>query len=111
MTLAALTEGLFSACLPINLFAMIGGLTVGLLTGIIPGISAANGIALLIPAAHAFNFSPATALILYSGVYYGSKYGGRISSILIDTAGDASSVATRRDGYPLALKGAGSARA
>ena len=103
----ALTDGILSACLPINLLAMASGLMVGLLTGIIPGISAANGIALLIPVSHAFNFSPVTALILYSGVYYGSKYGGRISSILIDTPGDVSSVSTRRDGYPLALSGQG----
>jgi putative tricarboxylic transport membrane protein len=98
-------QGLITAAMPINLLMLVAGISLGMLVGAIPGISAANGIALMLPVTYTFGLAPETALILYAGIYYGAKYSGRISAILADIPGDISSFATRNDGYPLALSG------
>jgi putative tricarboxylic transport membrane protein len=100
-----LFQGFVVAVAPANLLMLVGGITVGMLVGAIPGISAANGIALLLPVAHAFDVSAQAAVILFAGVYYGAKYSGRISAVLSEIPGDVSSYATPFDGYPLARKG------
>ncbi|MGW8192872.1 MAG: tripartite tricarboxylate transporter permease [Desulforhopalus sp.] len=105
-TVHFLLQGLTSAAMPINLLMLVIGITLGMLVGAIPGISASNGIALMLPVTYTFGFAPETALILYAAIYYGAKYSGRISAILSDVPGDISSFATRTDGYPLALSGA-----
>ena len=61
--------------------------------------------ALLIPVAFALGLPPETALILLAAVYLGCEYGGRISSILLNIPGEASTVMTTLDGYPMARKG------
>jgi putative tricarboxylic transport membrane protein len=42
---------------------------------------------------------------MMAGVYYGSKYGGSTTAILIRTPGEAASVMTSIDGYEMARKG------
>src|SRR6476620_3745980 len=49
--------------------------------------------------------NPTSALIMMCGIYYGTKYGGSTTSILIRTPGEASSVMTSIDGYEMAKKG------
>jgi putative tricarboxylic transport membrane protein len=104
-TLQWLLQGFAAAVEPINLLMLVGGITVGMVVGAIPGISAANGIALLLPVTHTFGVSAEAAIILFAGVYYGAKYSGRISAILAEIPGDVSSYATPFEGYPLARKG------
>src|SRR5699024_10398747 len=48
---------------------------------------------------------PAAGLVLMSGVYYGSMYGGSITSILINTPGEVSHVATTLEGYRMGTSG------
>ncbi len=98
-------HGLSTAVMPINLLMLVFGITLGMLVGAIPGISAANGIALMLPVSYTFDLAPETALILYAAIYYGAKYGGRISAILTDVPGDISSFTTSYEGYPLAVSG------
>src|SRR6185295_13426514 len=68
-----------------------------------PGIGPSAGIALLIPVTYGMN--PTSALIMMSGMFYGARYGGSTTAILINTPGEASSVMTTLDGYQMALKG------
>ena len=49
--------------------------------------------------------SPVSAIIMLCGIYYGGMYGGTITSVLINTPGEAASVVTCLDGYPLAKQG------
>ncbi len=98
-------QGLGAAFSPINLLMLLIGITVGMIIGVIPGVSAANGIALLLPVTQTFGLAPETALILFAAVYYGAKYGGRIAAILADAPGDIGSSTTRLEGYPLAKAG------
>ena len=41
---------------------------------------------------------------MLAGIYYGSQYGGTITSVLISTPGEASSVVTTLDGYQMARR-------
>lgn len=100
-------SGLFSgfevAFSPVNLLYVTIGVSVGTLIGLIPGLGPVTAIALLLPLT--FNLEAPTAIMLLAGIYYGSMYGGRIPAILLRLPGDASSVVTTFDGYPLTKQG------
>jgi len=94
----------FSVCLqPINLWYTLVGCFLGTIVGVLPGIGPTAGIALLIPVT--YGMDPTSALIMMAGIYYGAKYGGSTTSILIRTPGEAASVMTCIDGYAMALNG------
>src|SRR5665648_46550 len=88
---------------PINLFYSFFGVLAGTIIGALPGLGASLGIAVLLPLT--YGMSPVTGIIMLSGIYYGSMYGGSISAILINTPGTASAVATTFDGYSMAKMG------
>src|SRR3712207_2835839 len=73
--------------------------------GVLPGIGPALAIALLLPLT--YGFDPTGAFILFAGIYYGAMYGGSITSILLNTPGEAGAVATAIEGYPMAQSGRG----
>jgi putative tricarboxylic transport membrane protein len=52
-----------------------------------------------------FNMNPAGAIIMLAGIYYGAKYGGSTTSILMNVPGESASVVTCLDGYQMAKKG------
>ena len=52
-----------------------------------------------------FKMDPAGAIIMLAGIYYGAKYGGSTTSILLNVPGESSSVVTCIDGYQMARKG------
>ncbi|KXS37959.1 tripartite tricarboxylate transporter permease [Modicisalibacter tunisiensis] len=105
--LGFLLHGFAVALEPQNLFLALIGCAVGTLIGALPGLGPVNGVALLIPLAFNFGLSPTAALILLVSVYYGTMYGGRISSIVLNIPGDEPAMMTTLDGYPMALKGRG----
>ncbi len=87
----------------VNLLAILAGLVVGIIGGMLPGITVVTAIALFIP--FTFTLPAATALIALGAVYCGATYGGANAAILINTPGQPGSIATVMDGYPLTLKG------
>ena len=102
-TLTHIMNG-FAVCLqPINLWYTFLGVFLGTIIGVLPGIGPSAGIALLIPVTYGMN--PTSALIMMAGIYYGTKYGGSTTAILINTPGEAASVMTAIDGYQMAKKG------
>src|SRR5688572_26233828 len=52
-----------------------------------------------------FRMDHTTAVIMLAGIYYGSKYGGSTTSILLNVPGESASVVTCLDGYQLARQG------
>lgn len=88
---------------PFNLLYAFLGCLVGTLIGVLPGIGPAGGMALLIPLI--YGKSPASAVILLAGIYYGAMYGGSTTSILLNLPGEAASVVTTLDGYQMAKQG------
>lgn len=86
-----------------NLLACFGGVLIGTVVGVLPGIGPVGAMALLLPATYAL--TPAGALIMLAGIYYGSMYGGSTTAILLKVPGEVSSVITTLDGYEMAQRG------
>src|ERR671929_619227 len=82
---------------------MIVGLVLGIFVGVLPGLGGPNGVAILLPLT--FTMDPTTAIVMLSCIYWGALFGGAITSILFNIPGEAWSVATTFDGYPLAQQG------
>jgi putative tricarboxylic transport membrane protein len=82
---------------------MVGGVLLGILVGVLPGLGAPNGVSLLLPIT--FGMQPVAAIILLSSIYWGALFGGSVTSILFNIPGEPSSVATTFDGYPMARNG------
>lgn len=103
MDTSVILDGLMTALQPVNLLWLVFGAFLGTIVGILPGLGAATGVAILIPLT--FGMDPVSALILMAAIYYGALFGGSRSSILINTPGDGSSIAATFDGYPMTKKG------
>ncbi|MEQ8710681.1 MAG: tripartite tricarboxylate transporter permease [Rhodospirillales bacterium] len=86
-----------------SLLALAAGVTVGVIAGAIPGLSATMAVALTLP--FTFAMQPITGILLLLGVYKGGIFGGSIPAILIKTPGTPASSATVLDGHPMAEKG------
>ncbi|MFQ5828680.1 MAG: tripartite tricarboxylate transporter permease [Candidatus Methylomirabilia bacterium] len=85
------------------LFAVSGGLVVGILIGAIPGLNVPLAIAVAVPLTFRMDTLPALGFLI--GIYKGGTYGGSVSAILINTPGAPAAAATTLDGYPLAKAG------
>ena len=101
--LSALAQGFGVALTPMNIAFMFGGIVLGVLIGVLPGLGGANGVAILLPLT--FTMNPTSAIILLSCIYWGALFGGAITSILFNIPGEPWSVATTFDGYPMAQQG------
>lgn len=100
-------QGLLAALTPGNLlFALIGSV-IGTLVGVLPGLGPAAAMALLIPVT--YGLGPVPAIICLSSIYFGTQYGGTITSVLVNVPGESTSVITCLDGHPLAKQGRGGA--
>jgi len=95
--------GLDTALSPTNLLYCFIGVFLGTVVGVIPGIGVLTAISLLFPLT--FYLEPTTALIMLAGVWYGTGYGGRTASILLNIPGSAANAVTCLDGYPMARQG------
>ncbi len=95
--------GFSVAVSPANLLFCFIGVTLGTLIGALPGLGSVTGVAILMPLT--FGMDPTAAIIMLSGIYYGVMYGGTISSVLLNTPGDAATVISTLEGYPLARQG------
>lgn len=86
-----------------NTGLMLTGILLGIVVGVLPGLGGPNGVAILLPLT--FGMSPTSAIILLSCIYWGALFGGAITSVLFNIPGEAWSVATTFDGYPMAQQG------
>jgi TctA family transporter len=98
-----LSLGLESALTLTNLLYCLGGVFLGTLIGVLPGLGPVATIAMLLPAT--FTLPPVSSLIMLAGIYYGAQYGGSTTAILVNLPGESSSVVTALDGYQMARKG------
>ncbi len=102
-SLQLLLDGFGSALTPVNLLYALVGVTLGTLVGVLPGIGPAMTVALLLPIT--FTVPPASAFIMFAGIYYGGMYGGSTTSILLNTPGESSSMITALEGNKMARRG------
>ena len=102
-SLDLLMQGFENAFTPTNLLYACIGVLLGTAVGVLPGIGPAMTLALLLPIT--YSVEPASALIMFAGIYYGGMYGGSTTSILLNTPGESSSVVTAIEGNKMAKAG------
>ncbi|HWQ39402.1 MAG TPA: tripartite tricarboxylate transporter permease [Burkholderiales bacterium] len=101
--LGQLALGLDVALTAQNIAYCFGGVLLGTLIGVLPGLGPLATIAMLLPATYAL--PPVSALIMLAGIYYGAQYGGSTSAILVNLPGESSAVVTCLDGHVMARQG------
>lgn len=102
-TLTALMGGFAAAVTPVNLGWALAGCLIGTAIGVLPGIGPALTVAMLLPLTA--KVDPASALILFAGVYYGAMFGGSTSSVLMNTPGESATMVTAMEGNAMARHG------
>lgn len=86
-----------------TIFLITIGVGLGIIIGILPGLGATMGVALLLP--FTLTLPKPDGILLLLGIYIGAIYGGSISAILLRIPGTGGAAATTLDGYPMAQKG------
>ena len=104
-TLNLLMSGIAVALQPGNLLFAGIGVLLGTLVGILPGISPSLTVALLLPVT--FKLDPTGSIIMFAGIYFGGMYGSSTTAILLNTPGEAASIATAIEGHRMAKAGRG----
>jgi putative tricarboxylic transport membrane protein len=102
-SLTNLAGGFATALTPLNLLLALVGVTLGTLVGVLPGLGPSATLAILLPVT--FGLPPEGTLIMMAGLYYGAKYGGSTTAILMNIPGESASIMTTIDGYALAKQG------
>lgn len=98
-----LFNGFAEILAPGNLIYLLGGVTVGIILGAIPGLTATMGIAMVIPLT--LTLPPIPSLMMLMGAYKGGIFGGSIAAILLCAPGTSAAAATVADGHALAKAG------
>ena len=75
----------------------------GVVIGVLPGLGATTGAALLLP--FTLTMQPVHAITVLATIYVAATFAGSITAILINTPGTSAAAATTFDGYPLAQRG------
>lgn len=101
--LSLLGQGLLSYLTPMSLFNVAWATLLGITIGILPGLTATMGVALLVT--FTYPMQPDQAILTLLCVYLGAIYGGSRTAILLNIPGTPASAATTLDGYPLAQQG------
>jgi putative tricarboxylic transport membrane protein len=88
---------------PLNILIIICSVTMGIIIGALPGLTATMACALLVPLT--YGFPTVQSFISLLGIYCGAIYGGSVAAILLGIPGTPAAAATMLDGYPLTKKG------
>jgi putative tricarboxylic transport membrane protein len=102
-----LLMGFAIALTPQNIIFAFLGSVLGTFIGVLPGIGPVAGCAMLIPLT--FQMTPTGAIIMLTALFYGTQYGGTITSVLLNVPGEAASAITCIEGYEMAKQGRGGA--
>jgi len=93
-----------AALADVELILLIISATVaGVVIGVLPGLNATTGAALLLP--FTIGMQPIPAIAILTTVYCAATFAGAITAILINTPGTSASATTCLDGYPMAMRG------
>ena len=95
-----LLMGFAIALTPQNIMFAFLGSVLGTFIGVLPGIGPVAGVAMLIPLT--FQMTPTGAIIMLTALFYGTQYGGTITSVLLNVPGEAASAITCIEGYEMA---------
>ncbi len=90
---------------PMTLLILLGGVALGFIIGVIPGLGPTMGMALVLGIIYKMETNHALALLL--GILVAAISTGGITACLANIPGTAAAAATVVDGYPLSQKGRG----
>ena len=93
-------DGLAQASQFNTIIAVAAGCFIGLVVGMIPGLTISTGIIIVLPLT--FVLSPEISIELLLGLYVSGMTGGSFSAILLNIPGTPSASATAMDGNPMA---------
>lgn len=98
-----IVQGFLQSVMPSSLAATAIGAFLGLVVGMIPGMTISTGIIVVLPLT--FVLEPNISIALLLGLYVAGMTGGSFSAILLNIPGTPSASATAMDGYPMATRG------
>lgn len=98
--LQAMSSVLFD---PYLILLIFGTTILGVVIGVLPGLGATTGAALLLP--FTLTMEPVHAITVLATIYVAATFAGSITAILINTPGTSAAAATTFDGFPLAQRG------
>ena len=101
--LTDLWTGFQIALAPYNFLMLAAGIVIGLLVGVLPGLTLVMGVVLFLPFTYQMDIIP--AIILLTAMYVSGTYGGAFTSILFRIPGEPIHVPLLWDGYAMAQKG------
>ena len=96
-------DGLLGFLTPRTLFDVFWATQLGIIVGMLPGLTATMGVALMTTLT--FSMPPDNAILILICMYIGAIYGGGRSAILLNIPGTPANAATAMDGHPLAIRG------
>ena len=97
-------QAMGSVVLDLHLLLLIFATTIiGVIIGVLPGLGATTGAALLLP--FTLTMDPVHAITVLATIYVSATFAGSITAILINTPGTSAAAATTFDGFPLAQRG------
>jgi putative tricarboxylic transport membrane protein len=88
---------------PQNAFLIIFGNLMGLLFGLLPGVTVLAAMSILLP--FTIGLDPISAMYLFIGIMGSGPFGGAVTSILFNIPGEPTSAAACFDGYPMTRRG------
>ena len=88
---------------PWDLFNVLWSTQSGIIVGMLPGLTATMGVALMTTLT--YKMAPENAVLILMCMYIGAIYGGSRSAILLNIPGTPANAATCLDGHPLAMQG------
>lgn len=88
---------------PLLWLLVLAGTLLGMVVGVLPGFGPPAAMALLFPLTYVMQSLSGIAML--AGIFYGAKYGGAVTSILLGIPGETDAVATMFEGHPLARAG------
>ena len=101
--LSLFAQALAGFLTPAQLFNVLWATLLGISVGMLPGLTATLGIALMTTLT--FKMAAGDAILILICMYVGAIYGGSRSAILLNIPGTPANAATTLDGHPLARSG------
>jgi putative tricarboxylic transport membrane protein len=101
--LARLGHALLTFLNPWDLFNVLWSMQLGIIVGMLPGLTATMGVALMTTLT--YKMAAENAVLILICMYIGAIYGGSRSAILLNIPGTPANAATCVDGHPLARQG------
>ena len=101
--LTQLGAGFLASLQPVTLLLLAAGIVVGLLVGVLPGLTLVMGVVLVLP--FTYKMDVTNSIVLLTAMYVSGTYGGAFTSILFRIPGEPIHVPLLWDGYAMARKG------